>query len=135
MAQPLIQTMQTLSKVRNLHNDHVFTFKGQPIGDIRKGIEGAVGGAKLEYGRKGAITYKTLRHTFRQHCRRAGVELSEVKVLMGHRDDSISAWYDSIEDLDLRNAIEKLERYRKTAAHQSAQTDHVSQKLTEKSNI
>ncbi len=120
MAQPLLRTTQTLSKVRNLHDDHLFLWRGQSIEHILKSMKSAVTDAKLPYGRDGAITFKTLRHTFEQHCRRAVVHQHVINELMGHWDGSVPRRYDSIEDVDLKEAIQKLETHRKNVAQEVA---------------
>jgi integrase len=57
----------------------VFTFKGKPIGSIRKAFNNACRRAGIK-----TLTFNTLRHTFATRLVLAGVDLATVSKLLGH---------------------------------------------------
>lgn len=93
-----------------IHDQHVFLYKGQPITDIRTGLRDACKGAGITYGRfkKSGFIFHDLRHTFNTNMRKAGVPESVIMEITGHSSRSMFDRYNTIDEGDLREAIEKM---------------------------
>ena len=101
---------------------HVFTYKNEPINDIRGGLIDGCKKANIKYGRKtkGGFTFHDLRHTFRTFARKACIDRNIVMVIMGHSDGNDMRYrYDTIDENDLRAAIDQFEAYLQYS-HQTA---------------
>jgi integrase len=93
-----------------IHDNHVFLYKGKPIKDLRKGLKKACKAAGLIYGRykKSGFIFHDLRHTFNTNMRKAGVPESVIMNITGHSTRAMFDRYNTIDEDDLRTAIEKL---------------------------
>lgn len=92
---------------------HVFTYKGQPMNDIRAGLRKACKDAGILYGRfkKGGFVFHDLRHTFNTNMRKAGVSDSVIMEITGHSSRTMFDRYNTIDDDDARQAVDQLETY------------------------
>ena len=110
---PICDELYEILKVipRNLHNPHVFTFRGKPVSDIRTGIRKACEKAGIKYGRsaKGGFIFHDLRHTFNTNMRKAGVQESVIMAITGHSTREMFDRYNTIDREDTRNAVNQLE--------------------------
>ena len=77
---------------RQLHNEYVFitpaTKRGAQIVDVKKSFKTALRDAGIQDFR-----FHDLRHTFASHLVMAGVDLANVKELMGHKDIKMTLRY------------------------------------------
>ena len=96
---------------RNLHDRHVFTYKGKPIKSIKKGLRGACKKAGIIYGRdvKGGFILHDCRHTFNTNMRRAGVAESVIMAITGHSTREMFDRYNVIDEQDRVEAVNRLE--------------------------
>ena len=93
-----------------IHDQHVFLYKGKPISDIRTGLREACNSAGIIYGRfkKGGFIYHDFRHTFNTNMRKAGVPESVIMKITGHSSRAMFDRYNTVDEGDLRQAIEKM---------------------------
>jgi len=98
---------------RNLHNLHVFTFRGKPVSDIRTGIRKACKKAGVKYGRfvKDGFIFHDLRHTFNTNMRKAGVQESVIMAITGHSTREMFDRYNTIDKEDTQAAVDQLEGF------------------------
>lgn len=99
-------TLQKLAKVRSLATTHVFLYKGEPIKRISRSFRTALKEAKVSDFR-----FHDLRHCASTNLRRAGVDTATAMSIIGHQSDKMWKRYNAIEERDLRQAADKLERY------------------------
>ena len=105
------ELFQVLKQVpRALHDNHVFLYKGNPVTDIRTGLEKACKEAGIEYGRfeKGGFIFHDLRHTFNTYMRKAGVPESVIMEITGHSTREMFDRYNTIDTEDAHRAIDQL---------------------------
>lgn len=104
----LLVTLEAIPKA--IHDKHVFLFKGAPITDLRTGLREACNGAGVIYGRfkKGGVIFHDTRHTFNTNMRKAGVQESVIMKITGHSTRKMFDRYNTIDEGDLRDAIEKM---------------------------
>jgi len=98
--------LSDLAKVRRLHTNHVFLYKGQPI----KGIKTAFNTARKVAGVKD-FRFHDLRHCAATNLRRAGVDTATAMKIVGHKSEKMWKRYNSIEEKDLLNAASRLNTY------------------------
>ena len=98
---------------KNIHNNHVFLYKGKPIEDFRNALKKACKGAGILYGRfvKDGFIFHDLRHTFNTYMRKAGVPESVVMEITGHSTRQMFDRYNTIDIDDTRQAIGQLQDY------------------------
>lgn len=92
----------------------VFTYAGKPVKVIRDGLKTACQKVDILYGRyvEDGFIFHDLRHTFTTNARRAGVHKNVAMTIMGHTDGGdMNLRYDTIEDSDLIEAIDKIETF------------------------
>ena len=100
---------------RDLRNRHVFLYNGKRMTDIRDSIETACKDAGIKYGRsKDTFTLHSLRHTVNTDLRKAGVQESVIDAIVGHVNNTMFGRYNTIDVEDMRQAMSKLEDYRKS---------------------
>ena len=67
---------------------------------------------------KNGFIFHDLRHTFSTNARRAGVHRNVVMAIMGHSaGDDMNFRYDTIDESDLLNSINKIEAYLENVDH------------------
>jgi integrase len=103
-------------------SEAVFTYRGQPLRDIRDGLKRGCKAAKIAFGRgvEDGFVFHDLRHSFATNARRAGVSRNVIMAIMGHSTGGdMNARYDRIEDSDLLTAIDRIEGMFSATIHQS----------------
>lgn len=95
---------------RAIHDPHVFMYNGKPIKSVNKSLRTACKDAEILYGRKvkGGFVFHDLRHTFNTYMRKAGVPESVIMKITGHSTREMFDRYDTIDNEDTRQAVEKL---------------------------
>ena len=96
---------------RNLHDRHVFTFRGKPVKGVKKGLRGACERAGILYGRdvKGGFILHDCRHTFNTNMRKAGVAESVIMAITGHSTREMFDRYNVVDKKDRVDAVNLLE--------------------------
>lgn len=94
---------------RALHHDFVFTYKGEPIGKLRRSFENACKNAGIPYGQKvkGGIRFHDIRTTFKTNMARAGVDKVWRDTILGHSLKGMDAYYIKPTDRDLQAAMDR----------------------------
>jgi len=88
----------------NRQNDHwVFTYKGQPLLEIKKAFKGACRRAKIKDFR-----FHDLRHTFVTNARKAGVHDFVIMAITGHTTFEMFKRYNKVDREDLKNGINSI---------------------------
>ena len=125
MTSRLCATMKGI--VRDIRDNHVFLYKGKPVGNIRGSLTIACERAGIEYGlSKDKFTFHSLRHTVNTDLRRAGVQESVISAILGHVNNTMFGRYNTIDVDDLRQAMSKLEFYRNGIRQNVRQADQVT---------
>ena len=112
IARSLVETQ------RGLHPSRVFTYRGQPVGNMYNSAwkRARVAAAKAHAQEHGeAISWgfthlrvHDLKHTFGRRLRAAGVSLETRKVLLGHRNGDITSHYSAPEIDELLEAVSRV---------------------------
>jgi integrase len=91
----------------------VFTFRGQPIVDMRTGLVLACEKAGIPYGRevKRGFVFHDLRHSYVTHARKSGMAESVIMAIVGHTSRSMLDRYNLVDADDLEAATKQLEDY------------------------
>ena len=92
-----------LSKVRHLKHNHVFTYNGVPVKEIKRSFKSACKKAGIEDFR-----FHDLRHTFITNMRKAGVERSIIMKITGHKTMSMFERYNTVDSTDAQDALKRL---------------------------
>lgn len=112
---PIMDELYDILKAipRDIHNPHVFLYKGKPIKDLRTGLRKACKDAEIVYGRfvKGGFVFHDLRHTFNTNMRKAGVPESVIMEITGHSTREMFDRYNTIDEEDTKKAINQLQDY------------------------
>ncbi|MCJ7545962.1 MAG: site-specific integrase [Deltaproteobacteria bacterium] len=110
---PICDELYTiLSKLpRNIHDNHVFLYKSEPIRDIRTALKNACDKAGISYGRfvKDGFVFHDLRHTFNTYMRKAGVSESVIMEITGHSTREMFDRYNTVDAEDARQAVDQLQ--------------------------
>jgi len=98
---------------RSIHNNHVFLYGGRPIGYVCTSLKTACKKARIPYGRfvKDGFIFHDLRHTFNTYMRKAGVPESVIMKITGHSTREMFDRYNTVDEEDIRNAIDQLQEY------------------------
>lgn len=99
---------QQLAKVRSLVSRHVFLYKGRPLKRVSRSFKTALKDA-------GVLDFRfhDLRHCASTNLRRSGVDTATAMKVVGHKSEKMWKRYNSIEDQDLTQAAQHLNRYLK----------------------
>lgn len=93
--------------MRSIKHSFVFTRNnGEPVKDIRKAFENACRRAGIEN-----FVFHDLRHTFNTNMRKAGVDLTVIMDITCHRTTEMFLRYNTVDDYDVRKAMERLSNY------------------------
>jgi len=102
---------------RQLHNEHVFTTpaakRGGQVNDVKKRFKTALEKAGIKDFR-----FHDLRHTFASHLVMAGVDLTTVKELMGHKDIKMTLRYSHLSPDHKKRGVDMLCERLQTATKQ-----------------
>jgi integrase len=107
---------QLRSVPKDPNENHVFLYKGKPIGDFRTGLKEACKKAGIHYGRfiSGGFVFHDLRHTFVTNMRKAGMHDGVTMGITGHSTEEMRKRYDRVDLEDLRYGIRGLEDFLKS---------------------
>lgn len=104
---PAVRLMlQELAKVRRLETNRVFLYKGKPLGRVSRTFKTALREAGLSDFR-----FHDLRHCASTNLRRAGVDTATAMKIVGHKSEKMWKRYNAIEERDLTQAAEKLDKF------------------------
>lgn len=100
-------------KLRHMDHNYVFHYRNKPIRSIKRSFKRACEKAKIPYGIKvkDGVTFHTLRHTFNDNMRKAGVDRTVIKNLTGHKSDAMFERYSHCDRDDAQLAYEKLMKF------------------------
>ena len=99
----LTETLKNMMKQSN--SPYVFpSWTGKPFTEVRKSFDSALRAAGIENFR-----FHDCRHTFASHLVMAGVDLTTVKELLGHKCIAMTMRYAHLSALHKKQAVEKLE--------------------------
>lgn len=101
-------------KIVHADIDHVFTFRGQPIGSAKKSFARACEAAGID-----DCTPHDLRHTFASRLVQAGVPIASVKEVMRHRSIQTTMRYAHLAPENTRAAVAALNTYDQIQTHTS----------------
>ena len=79
---------------------------GKPYGDIKRGFHSAMRKAGIK-----DFVFHDLRHTFASHLIMAGVDITTVSKLLGHRSLTMTLRYSHLAPAHLAEAVNKLKNY------------------------
>jgi len=96
--------LERLSKVRHVAHKHVFNYRGKPVGSIKFAITKALKAAGIKDFR-----FHDLRHTFVSNARKAGVDRTVIMKLTGHKTLSMFTRYNTVDQADAKDAMEKMD--------------------------
>ncbi len=98
---------------RDIRDNHIFRYRGKPIGDIRRALKKACKAAGIPYGRseKDGFVFHDLRHTFNTYMRKAGIPESVIMEITGHSTRQMFDRYNTIDEDDTRAAVEQFQGY------------------------
>ena len=117
-------------------NSHVFQYAGKPIKDVSQSVKTACKSVDIKYGRfeEDGFILHDLRHSFATNARRAGVSRNVRMAIMGHSSgNDMNFRYDTIDESDLLDAVDKIEDYLQNVDH-SVDQGGVSEDRSVKSN-
>ena len=99
-----------------IHDNHVFLFKGKPIGDIRTALRRACVDAGISYGRnqENGFVFHDTRHCFNTNMRKSGVPESVIMKITGHSTREMFLRYDTVDEADKRKAVDQMEGFLKS---------------------
>jgi integrase len=108
---PLYEILKDIP--RAIHHDYVFTFRGQPVRDVRTAVKRACKEAGIPYGRntKDGFVFHDLRHTFNTYMRKAGVPESVIMEITGHSTRTMFDRYNTVDLEDTRQATRQLQEF------------------------
>ena len=102
------KVLSDCSRVRVLHNDAVFTYRGQPITTgYKKSLKTACKAAGIPFGTKtpGGFRFHDIRRTVKTNMLRAGVGKTYRDVILGHSLQGMDAYYLKPSEEDLIQAM------------------------------
>ena len=110
---------------RDIHNNHVFMFRGKPINDIRTGLVKACKKAGIIYGRfeKDGFIFHDIRHTFNTYMRKAGNSESVIMTITGHSTREMFDRYNTVDRDDTRKAVDQFEGFLTNVDHSVDQNE------------
>ncbi len=115
-----------LDKVRYLNHKNVFTYKGEPIKSIKTCLKNACQEVGIEDFR-----FHDLRHTFNTMMRKAGVPKSVIMHLTGHKTNAMFDRYNTVDEEDAKDALQKLKEFLEGQAKKDDGTDECSHSAPE----
>jgi integrase len=113
--------LEKLDKVRYLGHNYVFTHNGKPIKSLKTCLKSACERAGIE-----DFLFHDLRYTFNTMMRKAGVPSSVIMHLTGHKTSAMFDRYNTIDEDDALDALEKLKTYLQKQAGQDNESDECS---------
>ena len=117
----VLAILNRLNTVRYLDHNRVFTYQGKPVNSIKSGLKTACDEAGIQDFR-----FHDLRHTFNTMMRKAGVPKSVIMHLTGHKTSAMFDRYNTVDEEDAKEALEKLDDFLGKKAHEGAETEECS---------
>jgi integrase len=117
ICEDLKRILQRLPRTLHYQNVFIYTRKlitrdeviQRPVRDIQRAMHEACKEAGITWGKtKDGFIFHDLRHTFNTNMRKAGVEESTIMSITGHSTRQMFDRYNTIDEGDKRNGIEKL---------------------------
>ena len=110
---------------RSLHNEYVYTYNRQPIKKLRRSFGTACNEAGIPHGRKteNGVTFHDIRGTVKSNMRRAGVDKAARDTILGHSLEGMDVHYLTLEDEDLKLAMDKYTAWLDSQIATSTSTD------------
>lgn len=114
---------------RAIHDNHVFLYRGKPIKDIMTALRRACRDAGIPYGRKSkeGFVFHDTRHCFNTNMRKSGVPESVIMKITGHSTTEMFLRYDTVDETDTRNAVDRMQGFLKNVDQTVDQTPSVAQ--------
>jgi integrase len=84
----------------------IFTYKGKPIGRIKKALASACEKTAIKDFR-----FHDLRHTYVTNMRKTGVNPTVIMKVTGHKTFSMFTRYDTVDVSDAQDAVRKLDKF------------------------
>jgi len=103
---PVREILERLGRVRYISHNHVFTYQGNPVRSIKNALATALQEAGIKDFR-----LHDLRHTFTTNARKAGVDRTVIMKLTGHKTLSMFTRYNTVDQADAKDAMEKLDSH------------------------
>jgi integrase len=122
----VLEIFTRLDKVRYLNHKNVFTYKGEPIKSIKTCLKNACQEVGIEDFR-----FHDLRHTFNTMMRKAGVPKSVIMHLTGHKTNAMFDRYNTVDEEDAKDALQKLKEFLEGQAKKDDGTDECSHSAPE----
>ena len=95
-----------LRKVRQITHKFVFTYQRNPAKSIKRCLTRGLEREGIEDFR-----FHDLRHTFVSNVRKAEVDRTVIMKLTGYKTLSMFAWYNTVDQADAKDAVEKLDGF------------------------
>ena len=102
----LLEIFSNVGKIRRIKHQNVFTYRGNPIINIRHSFQGACKKAGIKDFR-----FHDLRHTFNTNMRKAGVDRSVIMKITGHKTMAMFERYNTVDSDDARSAMTQFETH------------------------
>ncbi len=128
---PINTTLEYLFKEipHSVESEYVFTGKpGKSLTDIKKGFHTALRKAGIHDFR-----FHDLRHTFASQLVMAGIDLTSVKELLGHKDITMTLRYSHLAPGHKRQAVHVLDRLMEKNEDDVLKNGHILDTISEKS--
>lgn len=90
---------------------YVFTYKGQPIKDVKIALQAACKRAGIPYGRNvtDGITFHDLRHSYGSYLMLQRTDFRTTQELLGHKDPKMTQRYTHVADCTKKQAVNNLD--------------------------
>jgi len=102
----LLEIFSNVGKIRRIKHQNVFTYRGNPIINIRHSFQGACKKASIKDFR-----FHDLRHTFNTNMRKSGVDRSVIMKITGHKTMAMFERYNTVDSDDARSAMTQFETH------------------------
>jgi integrase len=102
----LLEIFSNVGKIRRIKHQNVFTYRGNPIINIRHSFQGACKKAGIKDFR-----FHDLRHTFNTNMRKAGVDRSVIMKITGHKTMAMFERYNTVDSDDAQSAMTQFEKH------------------------
>jgi integrase len=112
---PVKTILGRLAKVRPISHRFVFTYRGSPVKSIKYSLIKALKKAEIKDFR-----FHDLRHTYVSNARKAGVDRTVIMKLTGHKTLSMFTRYNSVDEADAREAMQRLNSFFSVSDHPTA---------------
>jgi len=92
-------------------SEYVFTFKGQPVKDVKVALQAACKRAGIPYGRNvpDGITFHSLRHSYGSYLMLQRADFRTTQELLGHEDPKMTQRYTHVADDTKKQAVNSLD--------------------------